>query len=61
MMFPGVRHANTQIEMHKYTNTAWVKVPEGAKSWEKEGQYHKGNLNGFKMGPIVKFVLAIIC
>ena len=30
------------------------------KSWGKEGQYYKGNLFGFKMGPSVKFVSAII-
>ena len=35
-------------------------LPEGPKSCEKEGQYYKGNLFGFKMGPSVKFVSAII-
>ena len=28
--------------------------------WEKEGQYHRGNLFGFEIGPSVKFVSAII-
>ena len=27
-MFPGVRRANTQIQIHKYTNTASVKVAD---------------------------------
>ena len=37
-----------------------LKIAEGPKSWEKEGQFHKGNLNGFKMEPSVKFVSAIL-
>ena len=27
-MFPGVWHANTQIQIHKYTNTVWVKFAD---------------------------------
>ena len=27
-MFPSVGHANTQIQLHKYTNTFWVKFAD---------------------------------
>ena len=27
-MFPSVGHANTQIQLHKYTNTVWVKFAD---------------------------------
>ena len=28
MIFPLIKHANTKIQIHKYTNTAYDKVPE---------------------------------
>ena len=28
MIFPWIKHANTKIQIHKYTNTAYDKVPE---------------------------------
>ena len=27
-MFPSVGHANTQIQLHKYTNTVWAKFAD---------------------------------
>ena len=33
MIFPFVKRANTQIQIHKYTNTAYHKVPERPNMW----------------------------
>ena len=32
-MFPSVGHANTQIQLHKYTNTVWVKFADRSNMW----------------------------
>ena len=33
MIFPCVKHANTKIQKHKYTNTAYNEVPETPNMW----------------------------
>ena len=33
MIFTCVKRANTKIQMHKYTNTAYNKVPERPNMW----------------------------
>ena len=33
MIFPCVKHANTKIQIYKYTNTAYDKVPERPSMW----------------------------
>ena len=33
MTFPCVKHANTKIQIYKYTNTAYYKVPERPNMW----------------------------
>ena len=32
-MFPSVWHPNTQIQIHKYTNTVWVKFEDRPNMW----------------------------
>ena len=33
MIFPRVKHANTKIQIHKYTNTLYDEVPERPNMW----------------------------
>ena len=33
IIFPCVKHANTKIQIYKYTNTAYDKVPERPSMW----------------------------
>ena len=45
MIFPRVKHANTKIQIHKYTNTSYDEVTERPNMWYI---FEKGIVQGYQ-------------